>query len=139
MPPRVPLPVVYPRHSKNFEERPWGSWTVLETGQNYKIKRIEVKPGCRLSLQMHLQRSEHWIVLSGTAKVTKDSEELIIRVGESTFVPLGTKHRLENPGGTPLVIIEVAQGPYISEDDIIRFEDDYNRHKPLRSQRKKGR
>ncbi len=135
MPPRVPSPVVYPRHSKNFEERPWGSWTILEAGLNYKIKRIDVKPGCRLSLQMHFHRSEHWIVLSGTAKVTKNGDELIVRVGESTFVPSGAKHRLENPGGIPLVIIEIAQGQHISEDDIVRFEDDYNRCKTSKKRR----
>ncbi len=111
------------------EERPWGSWTILETGPNYKIKRLEVTPGHKLSLQMHFHRSEHWIVLSGTAKVTKNGDELIVRVGESTFVPSGTKHRLENPGGIPLVIIEIAQGEHITEDDIVRFDDDYGRHK----------
>lgn len=119
----------------NREERPWGSWTVLETGPNYKIKKIEVKSSCRLSLQMHFHRSEHWVVLSGTARVTKGTEELILRVGESTFVPLGTKHRLENPGAIPLVIIEIAQGEHITEDDIVRFEDDYNRHLPPKKRR----
>jgi mannose-6-phosphate isomerase len=113
------------------EERPWGRWTVLEEGPGYKIKRIEVKPGHRLSLQMHHHRSEHWIVLSGTAKVVKGGEVLYVHPHESTFVPAATHHRIENPGLLPLVIIEIANGEYLGEDDIVRFEDDYQR--PTRS------
>jgi mannose-6-phosphate isomerase len=108
-------------------ERPWGSYTVLEENKNYKIKRIEVNPGNRLSLQMHHHRSEHWIVVSGTAKVTRGDEEYIVNVNESTFIPMGTVHRLENPGIITLIIIEVQSGEYLGEDDIIRFHDDYHR------------
>jgi len=109
------------------DTRPWGSYTVLEAGQNYKIKRIEVKPGHRLSLQMHHHRSEHWIVVSGTAKVTCDDAEKVIYTNQSTYVPQGTRHRLENPGVIPLTIIEVQNGEYLGEDDIVRYQDDYAR------------
>ena len=109
------------------EMRPWGSFTVLEDGKGYKIKRIEVKPGHRLSLQMHHHRSEHWIVVSGTAKVVCGDEELILGSNESTYVPQCTPHRLENPGVINLVLIEVQNGEYLGEDDIIRFQDDYSR------------
>lgn len=109
------------------ENRPWGSFTVLEEGSAYKIKRIVVLPKHRLSLQMHYHRSEHWIVVAGTAKVTCGSEEKVITANQSTYVPPCTKHRLENPGVIPLVIIEVQNGQYLGEDDIIRFSDDYAR------------
>jgi mannose-6-phosphate isomerase len=108
-------------------ERPWGSYTVLEENRNYKIKRIEVIPGHRLSLQMHHHRSEHWIVVSGTARVTNGEAVSIINVNESTFIPMGKVHRLENPGIIPLIIIEVQSGEYLGEDDIVRFDDDYRR------------
>ena len=108
-------------------ERPWGTYTVLEENRNYKIKRIDVNPGQRLSLQMHHHRSEHWIVVSGTAKVTCGERESIINVNESTFIPIGANHRLENPGVIPLIIIEVQSGEYLGEDDIVRFDDDYRR------------
>jgi mannose-6-phosphate isomerase len=108
-------------------ERPWGGYTVLEENRNYKIKRIEVNPGHRLSLQMHHHRSEHWIVVSGTARVTKGDEISIININESTFIPMGKLHRLENPGIIPLIIIEVQSGEYLGEDDIVRFDDDYQR------------
>lgn len=108
-------------------ERPWGTYTVLDESRNYKIKRIVVKPGERLSLQMHHHRSEHWIVVSGTAKVTCGERETIVNINESTFIPVGTNHRLENPGIIPLTIIEVQSGEYLGEDDIVRFQDDYNR------------
>ncbi len=107
--------------------RPWGSFTVLEEGRGYKIKRIEVKPGHRLSLQMHHHRSEHWIVVSGTAQVTCGEAETMLRSNQSTYVPQCTAHRLENPGLIPLVIIEVQNGEYLGEDDIVRFHDDYSR------------
>ncbi len=110
------------------ELRPWGSFTILEEGRGHKIKRIEVKPGHRLSLQMHYHRSEHWIVVSGTAMVTCDDREEILHSNQSTYVPACTKHRLENPGIIPLVIIEVQNGEYLGEDDIVRFEDDYARN-----------
>ena len=109
------------------EQRPWGSYTVLEEGPGYKIKRIVVEPKHRLSLQMHYHRSEHWIVVSGTAKVTCDGKEQVLSHNESTFVPPCSKHRLENPGVIPLVIIEVQNGQYLGEDDIVRFNDDYER------------
>ena len=109
------------------ELRPWGSFTVLEEARGYKIKRIEVKPGHRLSLQMHHHRSEHWIVVSGTAKVVCGDNELLLSSNQSTYVPPCTSHRLENPGMIPLVLIEVQNGEYLGEDDIIRFQDDYAR------------
>lgn len=109
------------------ELRPWGSFTILEEGSGYKIKRIEVKPGHRLSLQMHHHRSEHWIVVSGTAKVVCGEAEHIVHSNQSTYVPQCTAHRLENPGVIPLVLIEVQNGEYLGEDDIIRFQDDYAR------------
>jgi mannose-6-phosphate isomerase len=111
------------------ELRPWGAFTVLEEGRGYKIKRIEVKPGHRLSLQMHHHRSEHWIVVSGTARVTCGEKEVLLSNNESTYVPQCTSHRLENPGVIPLVLIEVQNGEYLGEDDIIRYQDDYARTK----------
>lgn len=108
-------------------ERPWGTYTVLEENNSYKIKRIEVLPGQRLSLQKHHHRSEHWIVVSGTARVTCGDREFIVNVNESTFIPIGEQHRLENPGKISLVIIEVQSGEYLGEDDIVRFQDDYQR------------
>lgn len=108
-------------------ERPWGTYTVLDENNGYKIKRIEVLPGQRLSLQMHHHRSEHWIVVSGTAKVTCGDTVRIVNINESTFIPIGSNHRLENPGVIPLIIIEVQSGEYLGEDDIVRFQDDYQR------------
>ncbi len=108
-------------------ERPWGSYTVLETGRGYKIKRIVLKPGARLSLQRHGRRSEHWVVVEGVAKVTRESETFVIQTNESTDIPIGAKHRLENPGTGMLQIIEVQNGEYLEEDDIERFDDDYGR------------
>ena len=107
--------------------RPWGTYTVLEEGQHFKIKRIEVKPGASLSLQMHHHRSEHWIVVSGMARVVNGQQELFVNTNESTYIPAGNKHRLENPGMLPLVMIEVQSGEYLGEDDIVRFEDVYGR------------
>jgi mannose-1-phosphate guanylyltransferase len=107
--------------------RPWGTYTVLETGPNFKIKRIEVKPGARLSLQMHYHRSEHWIVVSGMARVVNGEKEMFVNTNESTYIPAGHKHRLENPGLLPLVMIEVQSGAYLGEDDIVRFDDIYGR------------
>lgn len=107
--------------------RPWGTYTVLEEGRNFKIKRIEVKPGASLSLQMHHHRSEHWIVVSGTAKVTNGERELMVRANESTYIPAGHRHRLENPGVVDIVMIEVQSGEYLGEDDIVRFQDNYGR------------
>lgn len=111
--------------------RPWGTYTVLEEGPRFKIKRIEVKPGASLSLQMHHHRSEHWIVVSGMAKVVNGERELFVSTNESTYIPAGHKHRLENPGVLDLVMIEVQSGEYLGEDDIVRFEDAYGRHTSL--------
>ena len=107
--------------------RPWGTYTVLEEGHRFKIKRIEVKPGASLSLQMHHHRSEHWVVVSGAAKVTNGDHELIVQANESTYIPAGHKHRLENPGVVDVVMIEVQSGEYLGEDDIVRFQDNYGR------------
>ncbi|MDI9645103.1 MAG: mannose-1-phosphate guanylyltransferase/mannose-6-phosphate isomerase [Archaeoglobales archaeon] len=107
--------------------RPWGSYTVLEEGDRYKIKRITVKPGKRLSLQRHYHRSEHWVVVKGTAKIVYDGKEVLLRPGESTFIPIGVLHRIENPGKVDLEIIEIQIGEYLHEDDIERIEDDYER------------
>jgi len=108
-------------------QRPWGSYTVLQEGPRFKIKRIEVKPGASLSLQMHHHRSEHWIVVTGTAKVTNGDREFFVATNESTYIPIGNRHRLENPGMLPLAIIEVQCGDYLGEDDIVRFTDVYGR------------
>ena len=107
--------------------RPWGTYTVLEEDPGFKIKRIVVKPGASLSLQMHHHRSEHWVVVSGMAKVVNGDSELFVRTNESTYIPAGYKHRLENPGMLNLVMIEVQSGAYLGEDDIVRFEDTYER------------
>ncbi|AHG62785.1 mannose-1-phosphate guanylyltransferase/mannose-6-phosphate isomerase [Advenella mimigardefordensis] len=107
--------------------RPWGSYTVLEDSDRFKMKRLEVKPGGRLSLQMHHHRSEHWIVVSGMAKVVNGDREMLINTNESTYIPAGHKHRLENPGVIDLVLIEVQSGEYLGEDDIVRFQDVYGR------------
>jgi mannose-1-phosphate guanylyltransferase/mannose-6-phosphate isomerase len=107
--------------------RPWGSYTILEDTPFYKIKRVTVKPGQKLSLQLHHHRSEHWIVVSGTAEVVLNTETRLLHQGESTFVRSGMRHRLKNPGVIPLEVIEVQLGEYLKEDDIVRFEDDYGR------------
>lgn len=107
--------------------RPWGTYSVLEEGNGFKIKRIEVKPGACLSLQMHHHRSEHWVVVSGMAKVVNGDLELLVNTNESTYIPAGHKHRLENPGVLDLVLIEVQSGGYLGEDDIVRFDDHYGR------------
>jgi mannose-1-phosphate guanylyltransferase len=107
--------------------RPWGTYTVLEEGPGFKMKRIEVKPGGSLSLQLHNRRSEHWVVVRGTARVTCGERVYDVPQGESTFVPVGTRHRIENCGAEMLSIIEVACGEYIGEDDIVRFDDKYGR------------
>jgi mannose-1-phosphate guanylyltransferase/mannose-6-phosphate isomerase len=107
--------------------RPWGTYTVLLEGPRFKIKRIEVKPRQALSLQMHHHRSEHWIVVSGTARVTCDDRTFLVSANESTYIPIGGTHRLENPGVVDLVMIEVQCGDYLGEDDIVRFSDAYGR------------
>jgi mannose-1-phosphate guanylyltransferase/mannose-6-phosphate isomerase len=107
--------------------RPWGSYQSLDTGERHQVKRIIVKAGGRLSLQKHHHRSEHWIVVQGTAKVTIDAFEKVIHENESVYIPIGATHRLENPGKIPLELIEVQTGSYLGEDDIVRIEDDYRR------------
>jgi len=110
-------------------ERPWGNYTVLEKGNRYKIKRIVLHPKARLSLQLHQHRSEHWVVVFGTARVTRGEEVFDVHANESTFIPIAVKHRLENPGPIPLQIIEIQNGDYVEEDDIERLDDDYQRMK----------
>ena len=107
--------------------RPWGTYTVLQEGPGFKIKRIEVKPGAMLSLQLHHHRSEHWVVVAGIANVTRGADTFTLRDNESTYIPPETQHRLENPGTVPLQIIEVQCGEYVGEDDIVRFDDRYGR------------
>jgi mannose-1-phosphate guanylyltransferase/mannose-6-phosphate isomerase len=118
-------------HQKVY--RPWGSYTVLEDTPFYKIKRVTVKPRQNLSLQLHHHRSEHWIVVSGTAEVVLNTETRLLHQGESTFVRSGMRHRLKNPGVIPLEVIEVQLGEYLKEDDIVRFEDDYGRDEKSRN------
>jgi len=113
-------------------ERPWGYYTVLEKGSRYKIKRIILHPKAKLSLQIHHHRSEHWVVISGTARVTRGEEVFDVHPNESTYIPISVKHRLENPGLIPLQIIEVQNGDYVEEDDIERLDDDYQRMKKER-------
>ena len=107
--------------------RPWGSFEQLDSGERYQVKRLTVKPGEVLSLQMHHHRAEHWVVVRGTAKVTRGSEEFLLTENQSTYIPLGVKHRLGNPGQVLLEVIEVQSGTYFGEDDIVRFDDVYNR------------
>jgi mannose-6-phosphate isomerase-like protein (cupin superfamily) len=109
------------------EMRPWGRWTVLGEGKGYRVKQIDVDPGCRLSLQFHHHRSEHWIVVSGMARVTIGEQVADVHPQESAFVPAGTSHRIENPGPLPLTVIEIQSGTYLGEDDIVRLHDDYGR------------
>ena len=113
------------RHKKIF--RPWGPYLSLVEDSRWQVKLILVKPGHKLSLQMHHHRSEHWVIVSGTAKVEIDNKESILSENESVYIPLGSKHRLFNPGRIPLKIIEVQSGSYVGEDDIQRFEDIYGR------------
>ncbi len=107
--------------------RPWGWFETVEEGPRFKVKQLQVEPGAKLSLQKHWHRSEHWVVVTGTAIVTRDGSDFILRENESTFIPAGTPHRLENPGKVPLRLIEVQSGEYVGEDDIVRLEDVYGR------------
>ena len=120
--------------SPRYDRRPWGSFTVLDEGAGYKVKRIEVLAGQRLSYQKHARRAEHWMVVQGQAHVTLDGTELTVRVGETVDIPVGTLHRVANPGPDLLVFIEIQRGDYLGEDDIVRFSDDYGR---LEGQRQK--
>lgn len=110
-----------------YDRRPWGSFTVLDEGAGYKVKRIEVLPGKRLSYQKHARRAEHWFVVQGSAKVTLDGREVLKNAGDSVDIPVGTAHRVENPGEELMIFVEVQQGDYLGEDDIVRFEDDFGR------------
>ena len=114
---------------KNHREvyRPWGKYDSIDNGSRYQVKRITVKPGEKLSIQMHHHRAEHWIVVSGTAKVTNGDKTFLVTENESTYIPIGVVHALENPGQLPLEMIEVQSGSYLGEDDIVRFEDRYGR------------
>lgn len=114
-------------NSPMYDERPWGSFTVLDEGAGFKVKRIEVLAGKRLSYQKHSRRAEHWFVVSGTAKLTLNDEVVVKRAGESVDIAIGDAHRVENPGDDLLVFIEVQRGDYLGEDDIIRIEDDFGR------------
>lgn len=109
--------------------RPWGSYETIDEGERFQVKRLTITPGEALSLQMHHHRAEHWVVVKGTAKVTRGNEEFLLTENQSTHVPVGVKHRLENPGTLPLEVIEVQTGSYLEEDDIVRFEDRYDRHR----------
>lgn len=114
-------------NSPTFDRRPWGTFTVLDEADGFKVKRIEVLPGKRLSYQKHGQRAEHWFVVEGTAKVTLDGGEHIVEAGGAIDIPSGAAHRVENPGASILVFIEVQRGAYLGEDDIVRLEDDFGR------------
>jgi mannose-6-phosphate isomerase-like protein (cupin superfamily) len=113
--------------SPMYDERPWGTFTVLEEADGYKVKRIEVKAGKRLSYQRHARRAERWVVVRGTARVTLDGSDTDLGVGEAVHIPVGTAHRVENPGSELLVFVEVQTGDYLGEDDIVRLEDDFGR------------
>src|SRR5262245_12797563 len=114
--------------SPRFENRPWGSYTVLDEGAGFKVKRIEVLPGKRLSYQYHDHRAEHWIVVEGQASVTLNGVESIVEEGNAVDVPVGARHRIANGGSERLVLIEIQRGSYLGEDDIVRLEDDFKRN-----------
>jgi mannose-6-phosphate isomerase-like protein (cupin superfamily) len=107
--------------------RPWGNYRPVDSGERFQVKRITVKPGGKLSLQKHYHRAEHWVVVQGTALVQRGEEQMLVRENESVYIPIGTEHRLENPGKLPLLLIEVQSGPYLGEDDIVRLADNYGR------------
>jgi mannose-1-phosphate guanylyltransferase/mannose-6-phosphate isomerase len=109
--------------------RPWGSYDSVDSGERFQVKRLVIKPGGALSLQMHHHRAEHWVVVSGTASITRGQENFLLEENQSTYIPVGVQHRVENPGRIPLHIIEVRSGGYLGEDDIVRFDDRYGRHK----------
>jgi mannose-6-phosphate isomerase len=114
-------------NSPRFDRRPWGTFTVLDEGDGFKVKRIEVLPGKRLSYQKHARRAEHWVVVKGTAKVTLDDREVVVEPGQAIDIEIGAAHRVENPGEETLVFIEVQRGGYLGEDDIVRLQDDFGR------------
>jgi mannose-6-phosphate isomerase-like protein (cupin superfamily) len=107
--------------------RPWGYYESVDAGERFQVKRLMVKPGHALSLQRHAKRAEHWVVVSGSARVIRGEESVTLEENQSTFIPIGMKHRLANPGSAPLFIVEVQSGSYLGEDDIERFEDRYGR------------
>jgi mannose-6-phosphate isomerase-like protein (cupin superfamily) len=114
-------------NSPRFDQRPWGTFTVLDEGEGFKVKRIEVYPGKRLSYQKHSQRAEHWVVVKGTAKVTLDDRDILVETGEAIDIRIGSAHRVENPSEETLIFIEVQRGSYLGEDDIVRLQDDFGR------------
>jgi mannose-6-phosphate isomerase len=115
-------------NSPKFDERPWGSFTVLDEGKGFKVKRIEVLPQKRLSYQKHAHRAEHWFIVQGTAKVTLNDEIYNLEIGETLDIKIGDKHRVENPSEIEtLIFIEIMRGDYLGEDDIVRFDDDFGR------------
>ena len=114
-------------NSPRYDERPWGSFTVLDEGAGYKVKRIEVLPGKRLSYQRHEHRAEHWMMVEGTGKVTLEGREITVPTGQTIDIPLGAAHRIENPGEVKLTFIEIQRGDYLGEDDIVRLQDDFGR------------
>lgn len=113
--------------TNNFEQRPWGNFTILDEGESFKVKRIEVLPNKRLSYQRHSRRAEHWFVVRGIAKVTLNDKEILVKSNEAVDIPLGAKHRVENSEQDLLVFIEIQTGDYFGEDDIERFDDDFGR------------
>lgn len=113
--------------SPSFEERPWGRFDVLDEGDGWKVKRITVKPGARLSYQSHVHRKEHWMVVAGVAVVTLEGERIVLAPGEVVDIPVGAKHRVSNEGTETLIFIEIQRGPYLGEDDIQRYQDDFGR------------
>ena len=114
-------------NSPRFDRRPWGPFTVIDEGDGFKVKRIEVFPGKRLSYQKHSRRAEHWVVVQGIAKVTLDGREIVVETGEAIDIGIGSAHRVENPGEQTLLFIEVQRGDYLGEDDIVRLQDDFGR------------
>jgi len=114
-------------NSPRFDRRPWGTFTVLDEADGFKVKRLEVLTGKRLSYQRHAQRAEHWVVVKGTAKVTLDDRDIVLETGQAIDIAIGAAHRVENPGKETLVFIEVQRGGYLGEDDIVRLQDDFGR------------
>ena len=112
---------------REFDRRPWGTYEVLDEGDLFKVKRIEVLPGKRLSYQKHAQRAEHWFVVSGQAKVTLDDQDIVVPAGHAIDIPIGAAHRVENEADETLVFIQVERGSYLGEDDIVRLQDDFGR------------
>ena len=114
-------------NSPRYDERPWGNFTVLDEGAGYKVKRIEVLPGKRLSYQKHAQRAEHWFIVQGTARVTLDGADIMLSAGQYVDIAIGAAHRIENPGAEKVIFVEVQRGDYLGEDDIVRLQDDFGR------------